>query len=104
MNSEKTVMATETVSVWDENMGIWRKVFAGQGVPPDLIGAYRKATSEADQATDVSQGEQGEDLDALNRDQLNERAIELGIEEPRKLPNKNAVVEAIQAAQATDES
>jgi hypothetical protein len=104
MNSEKTVMATETVSVWDENMGIRRKVFAGQGVPPDLVGAYRKATSGAAQATGESQGGQSEDLGALNRDQLDERAIELGIEEPGKLPNKNAVVEAIQAAQATGES
>ena len=104
MNSEKTIMATETVSVWDENMGIRRKVFAGQGVPPDLIGAYQKATSGAARATDESPGERSEDLDALNRDQLNERAVNVGIEEPDKLANKGAVIEAIQAAQATDES
>lgn len=104
MNSEKTVMATETVSVWDENMGIRRKVFAGQGTPPDLIGAYRKATSGAAQTTDESQGEHSEDLDALNRDQLNERAAELGIDEPAKLANKGAVIDAIRAAQTTDES
>lgn len=40
-----------------------------------------------------------EDLNELTRDVLNARAVELGIEAPDKLPNKGAVIEAIQAAE-----
>ncbi|HET9199242.1 MAG TPA: hypothetical protein VFN92_13430 [Solirubrobacterales bacterium] len=44
-------------------------------------------------------GDQVEELDDLTRDQLNEKAAELGIEEPEKLKKKSDVVTAIQAAQ-----
>jgi hypothetical protein len=40
------------------------------------------------------------DLASLKRDELNAHAAELGIEDPEKLPSKNAVVEAIEAKQA----
>jgi hypothetical protein len=40
------VIATKDVVVHDDNMGIDRKVFAGQPVPPDLVDAYFEATGE----------------------------------------------------------
>jgi hypothetical protein len=38
-----------------------------------------------------------EDLDALKREDLDKLALELGVEDPDKLPNKGAVIEAIEA-------
>lgn len=40
-----------------------------------------------------------EDLNELRRDVLDARAAELGVDAPDKLPNKAAVIEAIQAAE-----
>ena len=43
-------------------------------------------------------------LDRLTRDELDDMAAELDIENPDELPNKGAVIEAIEAAKAaTDE-
>jgi len=42
-----------------------------------------------------------EDLSTLTRPQLDARAAELGVENPKKLPNKGAVIEAIHTAEAT---
>lgn len=43
-----TPVATKDVVVHDEDMGIDRKVFAGQSVPPDLIDAYNDAVGSKD--------------------------------------------------------
>lgn len=48
-----------------------------------------------------------EDLDALSRADLNAHAVAVGVEAPDKLPNKGAVIDAIQAVSdpaAEDES
>ena len=42
-----------------------------------------------------------EDLSAKPRKDLDARAVELGVEDPDKLPNKDAVIEAIEAARAS---
>jgi hypothetical protein len=39
-----SVIAREDLVVHDDNLGIDRKLFAGQEVPPDLVDAYAKAT------------------------------------------------------------
>lgn len=49
----------------------------------------------ADTATD--------DLSELNREELDERAIEAGVEDPEKLPNKQAVIDAINNVADDDE-
>jgi hypothetical protein len=42
------------------------------------------------------------DLTKLGRDALDARAAEVGVEDPDKLPNKQAVIDAIEAATATE--
>ena len=44
---------------------------------------------------DEDEGEEGEDLSLLSRGQLDARAAELGVENPQELPNKQAVIDAI---------
>jgi hypothetical protein len=39
------LIASEDLTVDDENLGIKRKIFAGDRVPPDLVEAYKKATA-----------------------------------------------------------
>lgn len=39
-----------------------------------------------------------DDLDALGRVDLNDAAVQAGVEQPEKLPNKQAVIDAIAAA------
>lgn len=43
-----------------------------------------------------------DDLDALTRDELDARALQVGVEDPQKLPNKAEVVAAIHAATSED--
>jgi hypothetical protein len=43
MQTTDPVIATEDRTVHDEALGIDRKVFAGQPVPPDLVDAYNEA-------------------------------------------------------------
>jgi hypothetical protein len=43
-----------------------------------------------------------EDLGDLSREELDERAIEAGVEDPEDLPNKQAVIDAINEAEGTD--
>ena len=40
------VIATKDVVVHDDAIGIDRKLFAGQPVPPNLVDTYQKATGE----------------------------------------------------------
>lgn len=48
---------------------------------------------------DVSaEDELAKELAALNRKELDERAEQAGVEEPEKLPNKQAVIDAVLAA------
>ncbi|WP_210492296.1 hypothetical protein [Patulibacter sp. SYSU D01012] len=42
-------------------------------------------------------------LEALQRDELDARARDAGVEDPQKLPNKAAVVAAIHAAHSTED-
>jgi hypothetical protein len=64
----------------------------------------------AETATDDSgdgAGDQAAELSELKRPELDAKAVELGIEDPDKLPNKGAVVKAIEeklAETATDDS
>lgn len=62
----------------------------------------RRVEQELDAAEDEPSDE--DDLDSKTRPELNELAASLGIEDPDKLANKGAVVDAIRAAQeAADE-
>lgn len=45
-----------------------------------------------------------EDLSDLTREELNERAEEAGVEDPEDLPNKEAVIDAINEAEGTSDS
>jgi hypothetical protein len=45
------VIATEDAIVHDDVLGIDRKVFAGQPVPPDLVDAYKGGVRSGDGAT-----------------------------------------------------
>jgi hypothetical protein len=45
-----------------------------------------------------------EELEALNRDELNEVAEEAGVDDPESLPNKQAVIDAINAEVPVDDS
>ena len=89
-------MATETVRVWDENLGIHRKLFAGQVVPPDLIGAYKQTVNGEAARTDPD--DTGENLESMKRTDLDALAANLGVDEPDKLGTKAAVIDAIEAA------
>lgn len=81
------------------------------GEPLDLTNEQReelaKAKLEADPATSVVGGEPPPvgppvDLSEKSRKQLDELACGLGVENPEKLPNKPAVIAAIEAAQASE--
>ena len=48
-------IATHDVIVHDENLGIDRKVFAGQPVPPDLVEAYEKAGGGTEELTEQAE-------------------------------------------------
>jgi hypothetical protein len=58
-------------------------------------GKAKKAEDEPEEPA-----EPAENLDALNRDELNELAESLGVENPAGLPNKDAVIAAIEKARA----
>jgi hypothetical protein len=61
-----------------------------------------ETVNEAGEVGDkASEVEQREDLLKLTRPVLDERALTLGVEEPGKLPNKGAVVDAVLVAQGT---
>lgn len=66
------------------------------------VAQLEKERAEAGQpdASGDGGGEAGPDLNAMKRAELDAIAAELGIEEPGSLPNKPAVIEAIQANQA----
>lgn len=62
-------------------------------------------TTEPDQSDDApADDDPWHGLDDLTRDELNDRATEAGVEDAAKLPNKGAVVEAIQEAEAAVET
>lgn len=56
--------------------------------PPEL------QESEVDDEPDVD----GDELATLTRKELNQKAAKLGVEDPAKLPNKDAVIAAIREA------
>lgn len=61
-NQMPQVIANKDIIVHDEQLGIDRKLFAGQPVPPDLVDAYADATGEK-----VSSELEGEELRADQR-------------------------------------
>jgi hypothetical protein len=78
--STQSLIATETVVVHDENLGIDRRVIAGQPVPPDLVAAYQAKTGGAatSQPGDPSAG--ADTGEVLTGDALKARAAELDID------------------------
>lgn len=71
-----------------------------------LVGKRRPEAAQASSETPdggTPDGGTPEDLGALKRDQLNELAASLGIEDPASLSSKADVVAAIEAAQASSE-
>jgi hypothetical protein len=62
----KEVIASETVIVPDDALGIERMVIAGQPVPPDLVDAYQKKVggSKADESSSGYAAQKVEDLQA----------------------------------------
>lgn len=75
------LIATETVVVDDENLGIKRKVILGQPVPPDLVDAYRAKVGDA--AAEEDPGESGDgtvDYESKSVEALEELADERGLE------------------------
>lgn len=60
-------------------------------VQPSRVAAYERKGWSRGPAPDVD----SPDLDAMDRDQLNEFARTVGVTEPEKLPNKDAVKAAI---------
>jgi hypothetical protein len=98
----------------EDAAGVPRKLLAGQPVPLDLLEAYRAEVGPdkkaavppappaiptrrvpASATTTAPQPPPELSLDGLSREQLDQVAGELGVEEPDKLPNKGAVNEAI---------
>lgn len=61
--------------------------------------AGSKAAKEADTPPPPGTSTSTDELMKLNRDDLNAQATSLGVAEPDKLPNKQAVADAIAAAQ-----
>lgn len=88
------VIATENHTVFDPNIGIKRKVFAGQPVPPDLIGPYRAAIGESEPV----------DYDKLEVDDLQQRVEARGLE-PEGTGSNGRVLKAdlVAALKAADE-
>lgn len=78
MSTNENVVAKESIVVFDETLGIKRKIMAGQAVPPDLVDAYRKETGEAptEPAPDTSSQV---DFDAMSVEDLQARADSLGL-------------------------
>ncbi len=46
LGNTKVVLATTTTRVFDKTMGIYRKVIAGEPVPPELVDAYEQSGGE----------------------------------------------------------
>jgi hypothetical protein len=69
----------------------------GQRIPFEEAIALR--LTDVTETGDPAEADQGAVLSDLTREQLNEKAAELGIEEPEKLKKKSDVVTAIEAAQ-----
>jgi hypothetical protein len=99
ITNAKPVLATETVVVWDDDMKINRKVFAGQNVPPDLVPAYREATGK-----DTSSDEPV-DYESWTSEALAEEAARRGLTVEGTGANGNVVkADNIAALEAADEA
>lgn len=99
-DGQEPVIAEKSVIVHDENLNIDRQIIAGHTVPPDLLDAYNEKKIGDGKAPADDESEAGGDLSEQTRDRLNAIASDLGVEEPDKLPNKDAVIEAIEAKRA----
>ena len=58
------------------------------------------ADTAEDEVSDNEAAAAPEDLDGLSRADLNDRAEQAGVEHPDKLPNKQAVIDAIRESEA----
>jgi hypothetical protein len=67
-------------------------------VPDEIREAHESSAAETQREARVAE------LDQLTRAQLDEQAAAAGIEDPAKLPNKPAVIDALIAAQAPQEA
>jgi hypothetical protein len=74
--------ANESVTVRDPNLGIMRKVIAGQPVPPELEAAYRDAVGDdvADQQPGEAADDNRVDYDAWSADDVAAEVERLGLE------------------------
>lgn len=84
----------------DYGVKLHRKVMAGTRIPPDLVDAYNAQLEKGDKPATESSDDSEAQLEKHSRPELDEMARELGVDEPEKLPNKAAVITAIEAKQA----
>lgn len=74
IDREQLPVAEQTVVVRDEQLGIDRKVIAGKRIPPDLIGAYRKATGVQVADPAPASGPSGVDYESMPVEDLQAEA------------------------------
>jgi hypothetical protein len=75
LQTTEPVIATDDRIVHDEALGINRKVFAGQQVPPELVGAYQEAGGDIASSSPADAAGRGEPA-SDNYDDLDKEALE----------------------------
>ena len=103
MGNEKT-RTYQRVGSKDETLGVYEgspldEALAGDDDWELVGGAKRAAASDPAPKTD-KEIDENTDLSKLKRPELDQVAAQRGVTEPEKLPSKDAVIEAIAAAQA----
>jgi hypothetical protein len=68
------VIAAESLTVFDEQIGISRKLFAGQAVPPDLVRAYRGAVGDAQADDPAEEADAARSYDGMSAEDLQTEA------------------------------